>query len=64
VAVGAGEEWAWLRLGLMDLIAARLRHAGQPVVPSDNVVALLRADPGAEVARSIRDATGASYLVP
>ncbi len=36
------EEWSWLRLGLMDLIATRLRGAGLAVVPSDNVVALVR----------------------
>jgi DNA-binding winged helix-turn-helix (wHTH) protein/tetratricopeptide (TPR) repeat protein len=68
VAVNAGDEWSWLRLGLMDLIAARLRHAGQAVVPSDNVVALVRngiaptpGDPNAM--RAIRDATGARVLV-
>jgi DNA-binding winged helix-turn-helix (wHTH) protein/tetratricopeptide (TPR) repeat protein len=31
---------AWMRLGVMDLVAGRLRAAGQAVVPSDNVVAL------------------------
>lgn len=66
VAVTGGEEWSWLRLGLMDLIAARLRRAGQPVVPSDNVVALVRAGAPAEgndATRSLRDATGARYVV-
>ena len=68
VAVDAGEEWAWLRLGLMDLIAARLRRAGQPVVPSDNVVALMRAGGNAapgddEMLRTVRDATGARFVI-
>ncbi len=65
VDVGAGEEWAWLRLGLMDLIAARLRRAGQGVVPSDNVVALARAEhAGADdTFLALRQATGASYVV-
>jgi DNA-binding winged helix-turn-helix (wHTH) protein/tetratricopeptide (TPR) repeat protein len=68
VTVDAGEEWSWLRLGLMDLIAARLRHAGQAVVPSDNVVALVRngiapAPAGADAMRAIQDATGARVLV-
>ncbi len=68
VSVDAGDEWSWLRLGLMDLIASRLRHAGQAVVPSDNVVALVRAGvagatPDGEAMRSIRDATGALYVV-
>lgn len=40
--VSAGDEWSWLRLGLMDLVAHRLREAGLMTVPSDNVVALLR----------------------
>ena len=49
----------------MDLIAARLRRAGQGVVPSDNVVALARADlAGADGAyRSLRQATGSRYVV-
>lgn len=41
VRVEAGEGHAWIRLGLMDLIAERLRAAGQAMVPSDTVIALL-----------------------
>ena len=41
--VRAPDEWSWLRLGAMDLIASRLRHAGQTVAPSDTVVAAWRA---------------------
>jgi DNA-binding winged helix-turn-helix (wHTH) protein/tetratricopeptide (TPR) repeat protein len=65
VAVDAGDEWAWLRLGLMDLIATRLRSGGQPVVPSDNVVALMRAGAQADgdAAPSVRTATGARYVI-
>ncbi len=68
VDVRAGEEWTWLRLGLMDLVASRLRRAGQGVVPSDNVVALARAEP-ADAADAdgaygaLREATGARYVV-
>ena len=63
VAVNASGEWDWLRLGLMDLLASRLRHGGQAVVPSDNVVALSRSA-GAQngVAQALRDATGARYV--
>lgn len=43
VLVGESNEAAWMRLGLMDAIAARLREAGLPVVQSDNVVALMHA---------------------
>lgn len=42
VAVKAGTDHAWVRLGVMDLIATRLREAGQAMVPSDTVIALLR----------------------
>lgn len=37
-------ESAWLRLGLMDQIAARLRESGLRVVPSANVAATARND--------------------
>jgi DNA-binding winged helix-turn-helix (wHTH) protein/tetratricopeptide (TPR) repeat protein len=65
VSVDAGDEWAWLRLGLMDLIATRLRSGGQPVVPSDNVVALIRAgaQTQSDATQSVRGATGARYVV-
>jgi len=39
--VGAADGDAWLRLGGMDLVAARLRDGGLAVPPSDSVVALL-----------------------
>jgi DNA-binding winged helix-turn-helix (wHTH) protein/tetratricopeptide (TPR) repeat protein len=35
-------EARYARLGAMDLIADRLRGSGQPMLPSDNVIALLR----------------------
>jgi DNA-binding winged helix-turn-helix (wHTH) protein/tetratricopeptide (TPR) repeat protein len=40
VSVKAGDGLTWMRLGLMDLIAERLRAAGQPVVLSDSTVAM------------------------
>lgn len=42
VSIEAEERHPWIRLGVMDLIATRLRAAGQPMVPSDTVIALLR----------------------
>ena len=39
---GAGDEW--LRLGLMDLLANRLREGGVRVVPSENVVRVVSGD--------------------
>ena len=62
--VEADPQWAWLRLGLMDLIANRLSSAGQPVVPSDNVVALTRTRKGETGnTQALREATGASLLI-
>jgi len=62
VAVDAGAEWSWLRLGMMDLVAVRLQRAGLAVVPSDNIVALMRTSGSNDVAdagKVIRAATGA-----
>jgi DNA-binding winged helix-turn-helix (wHTH) protein/tetratricopeptide (TPR) repeat protein len=39
--VAGGEEWAWLRLGLMDLVSNRLRRGDLSTVASENVVSLL-----------------------
>ncbi|WP_368564300.1 winged helix-turn-helix domain-containing protein [Pseudoxanthomonas sp. UTMC 1351] len=38
--VDAPEDWAWLRLGLMDLVANRLRLGALPTVPSETALAL------------------------
>jgi tetratricopeptide (TPR) repeat protein len=62
VDIAATEDAAWVRLGLMDLIAGRLQSAGLAVVPSENVAALVRAakDP---LAQAVPEATGARFLV-
>jgi DNA-binding winged helix-turn-helix (wHTH) protein/tetratricopeptide (TPR) repeat protein len=57
--VDSSPEQAWLRLGAMDLIADRLREGGMTVLPSDNVVALLRAAHGADPALLRRNAPSA-----
>lgn len=65
VAVDADPEWSWLRLGMMDLVAERLRSAGLTVVPSDNIVAVLNAA-GAEpndAAKAVQEATAAQRLI-
>ncbi|GAA0712470.1 transcriptional regulator [Dokdonella soli] len=63
--VDASPEWAWLRLGLMDLIAVRLRSAGMTVVPSDSVVALTgpAGSDGKAAQQLVRSATGAQRLI-
>lgn len=43
-------DWAWLRLGLMDLIGNHLRSARVQAVPSETVVALLNDNPGGAAA--------------
>jgi DNA-binding winged helix-turn-helix (wHTH) protein len=43
VTVLGDQQPAWIRLGLMDLVAERLRSAGHAVVPSNNTVALAQA---------------------
>jgi len=65
VDVTAGADWAWVRLGLMDLVAGRLRAGGQAVVPSDNVVALTGKSGivAGNAAERVREATRARYLV-
>lgn len=40
--VKTGPEWEWLRLGLMDLIASRLRRGDLATAASESVVAVLR----------------------
>ena len=57
-----GTEWAWMRLGVMDIIAGRLRSSGLPSVPSENVVALLNA-PAANRVGTVGEALGARLLV-
>jgi len=42
-AVDASSEWAWLRLGLMDLIANELRDSGLATTPSETTVGLINA---------------------
>jgi DNA-binding winged helix-turn-helix (wHTH) protein/tetratricopeptide (TPR) repeat protein len=64
VTIAAGADDAWLRLGLMDLLAQRLRRAGLAVVPSDNIVRVVHGDvPPARAAALLREATGASAVV-
>lgn len=43
--IAAPEEWSWLRLGLMDMVATRLRRAHLPTASSESVVALLKQQP-------------------
>lgn len=44
--VDAPEDWAWLRLGLMDLVANRLRLGALPTLPSETALALSKQKQG------------------
>jgi tetratricopeptide (TPR) repeat protein len=67
VVIEAEAKYAWARLGAMELIADRLRGAGQAMVPSDNVIALahdLRAGiPDAEQLQTIADTSAAALVL-
>ncbi|MGH9380508.1 MAG: hypothetical protein ACRD2Z_07840 [Thermoanaerobaculia bacterium] len=66
VEIEADAEHAWARLGMMALIAERLRTAGQAVVPSETVIALLRggaAEPGPDEPSRIAAAAGARLVL-
>jgi DNA-binding winged helix-turn-helix (wHTH) protein/Tfp pilus assembly protein PilF len=63
--VVAGADDAWLRLGLMDLLANRLRSSGLPVMSSDAVVTLLKHHPveNDRGARALFPARSTCYLI-
>jgi len=44
--IDASDEWTWLGLGLMDLIANQLRRSNVPTLPSETVVGLVRTNNG------------------
>ena len=59
-------DFAWARLGLMDLVAQRLREAGQSTVPSETVVALSKfagETPTAAELNEVSAATGAHLFL-
>jgi DNA-binding winged helix-turn-helix (wHTH) protein/tetratricopeptide (TPR) repeat protein len=64
IAAGEGTDASWARLGAMDLIAGRMRDAGLPVPPSENVISALQAL-GSDVdpMPALRDALGAAIVV-
>jgi len=62
VTDGSGVDTAWMPLGLMDLIANRLRVAGLAVVPSSDIAALRRGERHADIERA-RAATAARVVV-
>lgn len=66
VSLPGGGGAAWVRLGVMDYIAARLRDAGLTVLPSERVAGLVaeRHDESPEaLLRHLRKASGAAQLL-
>lgn len=56
----------WARFGAMDLIAGRMRDAGLPVAPSENVISALQAvaeRPESDSRAALRHALGAEIFV-
>lgn len=57
-------DLAWMRLGIMDLVASRLRKASLTAVPSSDIVALASTRTAdASLPVRVREATGARDLV-
>jgi DNA-binding winged helix-turn-helix (wHTH) protein len=65
--VAPESDAGWARLGLMDLVAQRLRETGFDTLPSDHAVALLRGVPAAPrdaaALRTLGEHAGAAYIV-
>ena len=62
VAVDAGENSAWMRLGLMDLVATQLRRGDIATTPSESVVVWLKSR-GSDGDPDPREALPANWLV-
>lgn len=66
VTVEPADDTSWIRFGVMELIAERLRDAGQPMVPSETVIALTRdlpAEPGPRELESLISTTGSRLIL-
>lgn len=63
---GGGGDATWIRLGVMDYIAASLRSAGLTVLPSERVAGLVAEhghEPLEQLHRHLRQASGAGLLL-
>jgi DNA-binding winged helix-turn-helix (wHTH) protein len=60
--VSSGAQWSWLRFGVMDVVANRLRSSGVPTVPSESLITLLNT-PSSQRPGSLREAAGFRLLV-
>ncbi|HVH34051.1 MAG TPA: winged helix-turn-helix domain-containing protein [Tahibacter sp.] len=66
VTLPGGGDAAWIRLGVMDYIAARLRAAGLTVLPSERVAGLVAErgqEPLEQLHQHLREASGATRLI-
>lgn len=54
---------SWMRLGLMDFIASRLRKASVAVVASSDIVALSHGNSADDLGARVRNATGADNVL-
>jgi DNA-binding winged helix-turn-helix (wHTH) protein/tetratricopeptide (TPR) repeat protein len=60
VAGASNPDDAWIRLGLMEYIANRLRADGQPMVPTDSVILLLHGMTGTPDANALQALTAST----
>ncbi|MFC5490886.1 hypothetical protein [Dokdonella soli] len=56
------KDWAWMEIGLMEIVASQLRQGGVAVVPTKNVLMLAAKDPALPDA-AVRETLGADNLV-
>jgi DNA-binding winged helix-turn-helix (wHTH) protein/tetratricopeptide (TPR) repeat protein len=66
IKVEGAREDGWVRLGGMDLVAERLRAAGLPVPPSENVLVMVQsagAKSGSDETAALRRLAGAGLVV-
>jgi DNA-binding winged helix-turn-helix (wHTH) protein len=62
--IEADADWSWLRLGLMEFVASRLRDAGQATLASDTIVAVARSDMNAtSMSAAVRRALDPQWIV-
>ena len=61
--VASNDDTAWVRLGAMDVVAERLRGAGLAVPPSEDTLALIRANGGSKEPADFLRRSGVAWVI-
>ncbi|TDR46807.1 DNA-binding winged helix-turn-helix (wHTH) protein [Tahibacter aquaticus] len=61
--VASNDDAAWVRLGAMDVVAERLRGAGVAVPPSEDTLALMRANGSSKEPADFLRRTGVAWVI-